>query len=927
MNIDFKKFLFIKGAKTHNLKNITLKIPKKKLVVFTGLSGSGKSSLAFDTIYAEGQNRYVECLSSYARQFLNNIEKPDVEQIKGISPSIAIEQKKGSNNPRSTVGTISEVYDYLKLLYARIGKTYSPISGNLVKYDTVEDVVQYLFNKFINKIIIISTSIKIPENRTFKEQLSILIQQGFSRIIINNKIEKIEDIFKKNIQLTNNIILIIDRVKISIEEKDRIYDSIEIAYNEGNARCIIYEEKNSYLQFLKTFSYAFEEDNIKFEIPTVHLFSFNNSYGYCPTCKGYGTTIGIDENLVIPNPSLSVYNGAIACWNGNKMDKWRQNLILNAYKVNFPIHKAYSQLNEKEKDMLWNGTKYFKGINDFFKYLEENFYKIQYRVLFSRYVGKTICYDCKGGRLRKEANYVKINGKSISELCSMQVNQLINFFENIKLEEYEKKIAEKLLVEIKARLYFINDVGLSYLTLNRNANTLSGGEMQRLQLSRSLSSSLVGSIYVLDEPTIGLHPKDTERLIKAIKKLRDIGNTLIVVEHDENVIKAADEIVDLGPAAGINGGNIVFQGSYDDLLKCETSITSQYLTGKKKIEVPAYRRKSNNYIEIFDAYENNLKHVNVKIPLNSFVVVTGVSGSGKSSLVIDVLYNTLCRKLKNSFAKSSKVGDVNYPINLKNVELVDQNPIGKSSRSNPISYIKGFEDIRKLFAEQKLARQRRFSPSFFSFNVEGGRCENCKGEGIINVDMQFMPDVKIICEECGGKRFTEEILEIKYNNKNIYEILEMTVDEAIIFFEKDKDKLNNLMEKLYILKKVGLGYIKLGQASSTLSGGESQRIKLASFLANGSKLEHTLFIFDEPTTGLHFDDVKKLLKSFNELIKRNNSIIVIEHNLDIIKSADWIIDIGPDAGENGGEIIFEGTPEELVNCNKSFTAKYLKYKI
>ena len=920
-NIDFKDFILIKGAALHNLKNIDVKIPRNKLVVITGLSGSGKSSLAFDTLYAEGQRRYVESLSSYARQFLGKLNKPKVTYIKGISPAIAIEQKVNSTNPRSTVGTSTEIYDYLKLLYARIGTTYSPTSGNIVKKDSVNDVIKFVQKFKENTKLLLLAPIIINKDKKLETVINILKQQGFSRIKVNKQIIRIEEF---NFKTHKNLYLVVDRIVVKNEEDfyNRLADSVQAAFYEGKGTCVIENLTNNKL---KEFSNKFELDGITFLEPNVHLFSFNNPYGSCPTCEGYGNIIGIDEDLVIPNTSLSIFENAILPWKTDSFKNYKEDLIINAYKFDFPIHKPYYQLTTEQKQLLWNGNKYFKGLHKFFKRLEEKSYKIQFRVMLSRYRGKTKCTTCNGKRLRKEASYVKINKKSIIDLVELPIDEVIIFFKNLSLNNYQQTIAKRLLIEIINRLQFLNNVGLNYLTLNRRSNTLSGGESQRINLATSLGSSLVGSMYILDEPSIGLHSRDTEKLIKVLKNLRDLGNTVIVVEHDEDIMKVADYIIDIGPEAGTHGGELVAEGKFDEILKSD-SLTAKYLNGKLKIEVPTSRRTSSNYIEIIVAREQNVKNINVKIPLNTLTVITGVSGSGKSTLIRDILYPVLQKKLNNYGEKAGQYTEIkgNFET-IKNIEFVDQNPIGRSSRSNPVTYIKAYDDIRALFANQKLSNIRGFKAKHFSFNVEGGRCETCKGEGEVTIEMQFMADVHLECETCKGKRFKKEVLEVNFEGKSINDILQTTVDEAIIFFnEYEQYKIVN---KLNPLQEVGLGYVQLGQASSTLSGGEAQRIKLASFLVKGSTRDKTLFIFDEPTTGLHFHDIKKLLTSFDALIEKGHSIIVIEHNLELIKCADYIIDLGLEGGKKGGDIIAQGTPETLVKNNISFTAKYLKEKI
>lgn len=923
----------IHGARVNNLKNIDLRIPKNKLVVITGLSGSGKSSLAFDTIYAEGQRRYVESLSSYARQFMGRLSKPDVDLITGLSPAIAIQQRTMTSNPRSTVGTTTEIYEYLKLLYARIGKTYSPVSGKEVKRNQVSDVVDFILQQ-TGKAVYVLAPIIIPEGRTLQEHLNILLQQGFNRLIINDKQIRIEDYLnEKSKDKPNDIRIMVDRLKVNKDSSEligQLSDSVQTAFYEGKGECIIIVDNQGERQET-LFSSRFEADGITFEPPTTHLFAFNNPYGACKTCEGFGTIIGIDEDLVVPDKSLSVYDNAIACWRGEKMSEFRDHLVKVAHYFDFPIHKPYFQLSEEQKDTLWRGNKYFMGINDFFKDVESQSYKIQYRVMLSRYRGKTVCPDCHGKRLRQEANYVKINGKSITDLTTMSISSLKEFFADLKLSESESSIAERLLIEIRNRIDFLMEVGLGYLTLNRASNTLSGGEAQRINLATSLGSSLVGSTYILDEPSIGLHSRDTQQLIKVLRRLRDIGNTVIVVEHDEEIIRAADQIIDIGPYAGRFGGELVFQGDIKAMEKSGKSLTAQYITGKMEIPVPKYRRKWNNAIEFVGCLEHNLKNINVKIPLNVLTVVTGVSGSGKSSLVNNIIYTSL-KKIYGGIAdKTGSFGSIRGSIQaIQSVEMIDQNPIGKSTRSNPVTYVKAFDDIRNLFAEQKLSKMRGLKAGYFSFNVPGGRCDNCEGEGILKVEMQFMADVFLECDVCHGQRYKEEALEIKFLDKNIFDILEMSIDEAIEFFSQPNEYKNytdRIILKLKPLQDVGLGYLKMGQPSSTLSGGEAQRIKLASFLVNGTNERPTLFIFDEPTTGLHFHDVNKLLAAFEALINNGHSLIVIEHDPDVIKTADWVIDLGPEGGDAGGNIVFAGTPEDLAKCKESYTAEVLAKKL
>ncbi|MFZ4680288.1 MAG: excinuclease ABC subunit UvrA [Flavobacterium sp.] len=929
-----KNNILIKGAQIHNLKNLNVVIPRNELVVITGLSGSGKSSLAFDTLYAEGQRRYVESLSSYARQFLGRLDKPKVEYIKGIAPAIAIEQKVNTTNARSTVGTSTEIYDYLKLLFARIGKTFSPVSGNEVKKDTVTDVIFKVKSFPLDSKWLLLSPIHLEQGRQLEDKLKVLLQQGFARILVNNQMVRLDDIspevsgsldVTKMHELDNkDILLIIDRIVVKEEEEffNRLADAIQTAFFEGKGVCHLQDlDTNSRL----TFSSNFELDGITFLEPNIHLFSFNNPYGACPTCEGYGNIIGIDNELVIPNTALSVYENAIFPWRGESMGWYRDQLVNNAYKFDFPIHKPYFELTEEQKELIWKGNSYFNGLDDFFKELEEKNYKIQNRVMLSRYRGKTKCTTCKGKRLRKEANYITIGGQTISEMVDMSIKRLIPFFRELQLSEYDQKVAKRLLLEINNRLDFLSDVGLDYLTLNRNSATLSGGESQRINLATSLGSSLVGSMYILDEPSIGLHPKDTKRLIKVLKNLRDLGNTVIVVEHDEDIMKAADRIIDIGPEAGTFGGELVAEGTFTEILKAD-SLTAKYLNGELEISVPKKRRKSNNFIEIKGARENNLQNINVAFPLESLTVITGVSGSGKSTLVKKILFPAMQKKLEGIGDKAGQFSEISGSFShIKHIEYVDQNPIGRSSRSNPVTYIKAYDDIRDLYAKEKLSKVRGYQAKHFSFNVDGGRCETCKGEGSINVEMVFMADVSLPCETCGGKRFKKEVLEVAFENKNIDDILTMTIDDAIAFFTENKQ--TKITQKLQPLQDVGLGYVQLGQSSSTLSGGEAQRIKLASFLVKGVTKEKALFVFDEPTTGLHFHDIKKLLASFEALIEKGHSIIVIEHNLDLIKCADWIIDLGPEGGENGGQLLAVGTPEEIVKNKKSVTGSYLKDKL
>ena len=912
------KEILIKGAKLHNLKDITVGIPRNQLVVITGLSGSGKSSLAFDTLYAEGQRRYVESLSSYARQFLGRLDKPKIDNIIGIAPAIAIEQKVNTSNPRSTVGTSTEIYDYLKLLFARIGKTYSPISGNEVKKHTVTDVVEAALAYPDGTKLLLLAPISIPKDRTVEQVLKLLLQQGYARILHQGEVIRLEeDNLPKKL---GKFQLVVDRIVVQHNEdfQHRLADAVETAFFEGKGECMLQEVES---EVLKHFSNRFEMDGITFLEPNVHLFSFNNPYGACPECDGYGDTIGLDEDLIVPNTGLSVYENAIYPWRGETMSWFRDQLVNNAYKFDFPIHKPWYELSAEQRQLVWDGNKYFTGLTDFFKELEEKSYKIQNRVLLARYRGKTRCHSCHGRRLRKEANYVKIQGKSISDLVEISIEKLQAFFRELTLSPYEQEVAKRLLIEINSRLQFLSDVGLGYLTLNRKSNTLSGGESQRINLATSLGSSLVGSMYILDEPSIGLHPRDTHRLIKVLRSLRDLGNTVIVVEHDADIMKAADYIIDIGPEAGTHGGEVVAAGTYEQLLKADT-LTGKYLSGRLSIEPPKKRRTSPHYISLIGCRENNLKNIDVSFPLDMLTVVTGVSGSGKSTLIKKLLYPAMQKELNASNEKIGQFTRIEGKYKqLQSVEFVDQNPIGKSSRSNPITYLKVYDDIRNLYANQKLAKMRNFSAKHFSFNVDGGRCEVCKGEGEVTIEMQFMADVHLTCEACGGKRFKKEVLEITYEGKNIDDLLNTTIDDAVAFFAAHKQ--TKIAEKLKPLQDVGLGYVTLGQSSSTLSGGEAQRIKLASFLSKSESKEKVLFIFDEPTTGLHFHDIRKLLDSLQALIEKGHSVIVIEHNLEMIKCADYVIDLGLEGGEKGGSIIAKGTPEEIAKCKESYTGKAL----
>lgn len=922
----------LKGVRVNNLKNIDVNIPRNTFTVITGLSGSGKSSLAFDTLYAEGQRRYVESLSVYSRQFLGRMNKPECDFIHGLPPAIAIEQKTTSRNPRSTVGTSTEIYEYLRLLYARIGKTISPISGVEVKRHYVHDVIADMLTYREGIRMAVLTPIVLRDNRTIEQQLEILLKQGFSRVDISEQFFRIDDLLQqKKLPSANSMLLVIDRLSCSSDKAviGRLSDSVETAFLEGNGSCVVrYWTPDGTVSH--TYSNRFEADGITFEEPTDLMFNFNSPVGACPKCEGFGKVIGIDENLVVPDKSLSVHEECVMCWRGEKMSEWRREFTRNAYKVDFPIHRAYHALSDAEKDILWNGNHAagLYGINDFFGMLEENLYKIQNRVMLARYRGKTTCPACKGARLKPEAMYVKVGNKSITDLVVMPINELKQFFDTLTLSETDQQIARRLLIEINNRIQFLCDVGLSYLTLNRLSNTLSGGESQRINLASSLGSSLVGSLYILDEPSIGLHSRDTHQLIGVLLQLKGLGNTVVVVEHDEDIIRAADYIIDIGPDAGRLGGELMYQGEVAKLAKKTNSHTVRYLTGEEQIEVPSTRRKWNSYIEVRGARHNNLKNISVRFPLNVMTVVTGVSGSGKSSLVNDVLFNALQHHYKATALERVDMDGIGGDLKMiKNVEFVDQNPIGKSSRSNAVTYLKAYDEIRKLFAAQPLAKQMGFTPAFFSFNVEGGRCEECKGEGTITVEMQFMADLQLECEECHGKRFTPDVLEVMYKGYSIYDILEMTINQALEFFSAQKGTTEQkIAKRIQPLHDVGLGYIKLGQSSSTLSGGENQRVKLAYYLAE-ERAQPTLFIFDEPTTGLHFHDIRTLLKAFNALIERGHSVLIIEHNMDVIKCADHIIDIGREGGNAGGYVVCEGTPEQVAACPESYTGQYLKEKL
>lgn len=930
-----KKFILIKGARVHNLKSIDVALRRNQIVIITGLSGSGKSSLAFDTLYAEGQRRYVESLSAYARQFLGRMQKPEVDYIKGISPAIAIEQRVNSRNPRSTVGTSTEIYEYLKLLFARIGKTISPVSGEEVKRHAVSDVVKMIEKLAETNRLLLTAVMSLSGKDEIIQRLGILLQQGFTRVLVNNQVTKIQDILdqpKKN-KLPEIIELVIDRFAATPnpEMLSRIADSVQTAFYEGDGKCFVLILNDSEVERLE-FSNRFEMDGMAFEKPTENLFSFNNPYGACKRCEGFGSVIGIDPDLVIPDKSISVFEGAVAPWKGEKMGQWREWFVKSALKYDFPVHRPVSQLTEKELNLLWKGNHEIEGIDEFFRQVEEQTYKIQYRVMLSRYRGKTVCPDCRGTRLRKDANYVKVGGLSISDMVLMPVAKLSDVFHHLQLSDFDQKVAKRILIELKNRIGFLCDVGLGYLTLNRLSSSLSGGESQRINLATSLGSSLVGSMYILDEPSIGLHSRDTSRLIKVLKRLKSLGNTVIIVEHDEEIIRNADQIIDIGPMAGSLGGELVFSGTLDQLMRSGDSLTARYMNGTNVIPTPALRRKWTDFISVQGCRENNLKNISVKLPLNVITVVTGVSGSGKSSLVKGILYPAIKRHLGGHTEKIGKFDHIEGDLKrIEATEFVDQNPIGRSSRSNPATYVKAFDEIRALFAEQKLSRVRGYKPGFFSFNVEGGRCDECEGEGVVKIEMQFMADIFLTCDACKGKRYKSEALDVTVNGKTISDVLDMTIDDAIGFFtempDKQRSTAKRIISKLMPLHEVGLGYLKLGQSSSTLSGGEAQRVKLASFLSKGASEQPTVFFFDEPTTGLHFHDINKLMDAFQALIANGHTVVVIEHNLEVIKSADWIIDLGPEGGDEGGKIVFEGIPEQLVDVSDSYTGRFLSQKM
>ena len=920
--LDPKRSIIIKGARLHNLKNVDVSIPRNQLVVVTGVSGSGKSSLTIDTLYAEGQRRYVESLSSYARQFLSRMNKPEVEYIKGICPAIAIEQRTSGRNTRSTVGTMTEIFDYLRLLFARIGKTYSPVSGELVKKDSVTDIVNYILFQNEEEKIQVLAPIVLDEELGLEKIIDIILQKGFSRVRINNEVHRIGKLDTSALGKINSLEIVIDRVQSNKDEdnQNRIADSVATALAEGHGKCIIEIIGKS----SKSFSNIFERDGIVFEIPNPQFFNFNNSYGACKKCEGFGSVIGIDESLVIPNQNLSVYDNAIAPWRSEKMSAWKNKLLEVAHELNFPVHTPVKELSEKNFQLLWTGNKYFEGLNQFFIELEENAYKIQYRVMLARYRGKTKCPDCKGSRIRKDARNVKIGDWSITDLMNIPLDEIKTFFDQLELSPGELKISKRLKIELEQRVNVLCELGLGYLTLNRRANTLSGGETQRIQLTRILGSNLTNSLYILDEPSIGLHPRDTGRLIKVLRRLRDLKNTVVVVEHEEDVIRSADYLIDMGPEAGRFGGEVVFAGASADIQnEKEISLTAGYLSGERKIEIPKHRRKPFHFIDIKGADKFNLKNIDVRIPLQTFTVVSGVSGSGKTTLIKEIFFKEMQRYVDGFIDKNDTTilsGDLDH---INQLEMIDQNPLGRSSRSNPVTYIKAYDHIRALFAGQKLAKMRGYQAKHFSFNVDGGRCDECKGEGTVTIEMQFLADINLECEVCKGKRFKKEVLEVQYKGKNIADILDMSVEESLVFFINTKD----LYSKLEPLNSVGLGYVKLGQSSSTLSGGEAQRVKLASFLSKGKTANKVLFVFDEPTTGLHFHDIQKLLKAFYALVELGHTIIVIEHNMDVIKCADWVIDLGPDGGKHGGYLLYSGKPEGMQKVKKSHTAEYLKNKL
>jgi len=942
-SLDHRQYILVKNARQNNLQNIDLAIPQNQFIVITGVSGSGKSSLAFNTLYAEGQRRYIESLSAYVRQFMGKINKPEVDYIKGLAPAIAIKQKVNTSNPRSTVGTTTEIYDYLKLLYARIGKTFSPVSGQEVKKHTIRDIENFVHQLTTRTPFQVVAPLIKPEERSWKDEFSVILQKGFARVLIDGQTIKVEELvnylknnnggdlnalFGDQQPDFNNTYLIIDRLKLKENDTDndsRIVDSIQTALFEGYGNCIIETYDKHKQPHWYHFNNKFELDGVIFEEPSVNLFTFNNPYGACPTCEGFGQTIGIDEDKVVPDKTLSIYEGAVACWRGDKMSQWNKEFMKKAAKLDFPIHRPYYELTSKEKALLWKGYRDLKGIYNFFNYLEKKSYKIQYRVLMARYKGKTTCPDCEGKRLRKETTYIKINDHAITDLINMPISQLNEFLQNLSLDDHDAQIAKRILTEIQVRSQLLMDVGLNYLTLNRPSSTLSGGETQRIQLVTSLGSNLTGSLYILDEPSVGLHPRDNARLVKVLKNLQVLGNTVVVVEHDEEIIRSADHLIDIGPLAGHEGGAVIFDGNLEELEESSESLTGQYLKNELKVPLPENRKKPNDFIKIIGAYKHNLKSIDVQIPLNAFSVVTGISGSGKSTLVSEVLHPSL-KPSNNSNVKADPKNCHNITLDQKKltrVEYVDQNPLGKSSRSNPVTYLKAFDPIRELFADQPLAKVNGYTPAYFSFNVDGGRCENCKGEGYVTVEMQFMADIHLLCEECNGQRYKDQILQVTYQDKHIADVLNMTVKEAVAFF-KDHPTITNQLKPL---SDVGLDYLRLGQASINLSGGEAQRIKLASYLTKSASDDPILFIFDEPTTGLHFHDINNLLKAFRALIENGHTVLVVEHNLEIIKSADWIVDLGPEGGGEGGYVVHQGSPEGLTEKEDSFTGRYLKEKL